>query len=261
MKTFIQLGMVTLLLGFISACSPPASSLKKTLEENPDIVFNVIEKHPAAFFKVVEAAGQKAREAQQGDQFKGELERMKKEWTKPAKVDVVDARAYGGGKDAPITIVEYSDYNCGYCGKAHDTLTALKEKYGDKIRVVFKHLPILSDTSRTAAEYMEAIRLQDKDKAYAFHDEIFKAQGDLRGGGEDFLKKLAKKVGANMTKLAKDRKSKKVKDIIEADVKEARSFEFSGTPGFMMNGAAIRGAYPLPFFIEAADAILAGDKG
>lgn len=260
MKTFIKLGMVALLLGFISACSPPASSLKKTLEENPDILFNVIEKHPAAFFKVVETAGAKAREAQQGDQFKNELVRMQTEWKSPKKVSVDDARAYNGTKESPVTIVEYFDYNCGYCGTAHTTVSALKEKYGDKIRVVYKHLPILSDTSRTAAEYMEAIRLQDKDKAYEFHSILLEAQGDLRSGGEKFLKDTAKKVGANMSKLAKDSKGSKVKGIIDADVKEARSLEFSGTPGFMVNGAAVRGAYPQSFFEEAIDLLLASNK-
>ena len=259
MKKFAQLGMVALLLGFISACSPPASSLKKTLEENPDIVFNVIEKHPAEFFKIVEQAGAKARESQQADQFKNEMVRMKAEWKNPKKPKVVAARAYSGNEDSPVTIVEYFDYNCGYCGKAHTTVKSLKEKYGDKIRVVYKHLPILSDTSRTAAEYMEAIRLQDKDKAYKFHSLILEAQGDLRGGGEKHLKDLAKQAGANMSKLAKDIKSKKVKDIIDADVKEARSFEFTGTPGFLVNGAAVRGAYPESFFAEAIDAIISGE--
>src|SRR5690606_30903627 len=93
----------------------------------------------------------------------------------------------------------------------------------------------------------EAVRLQSEEKAIKFHDEIFENQSKLRQG-ESFLKTLAKKVGADMTKLAKDVNSDKVKDRIKADEAEAAKFGFQGTPGFLVNGIPVRGAYPVDHF-------------
>jgi protein-disulfide isomerase len=259
LKTLITItGAIIAVLG-LSACSPPASSLKKTLEENPEILFNVIEKHPKAFFDVVQKAGKEAQKSQQENQFDDELKRIDEELAKPADVKVDTARTHGPDS-APVTIVEYSDYNCGHCSRAHENMKALKEKYGDKIRFVFKHLPILSPSSETAAEYTEAAMLQSKELGYKLHDGIFSAQGDLRQGGEDFLKKTAKKAGLDMAKLQKDRKSATVKERIASDKEEARKYEFNGTPGFMVNGASIHGAYPPDFFIKVIDKILAAKK-
>lgn len=258
MKTAKILLLAILGSSLLMGCNS-ASSLKKTIEENPDILFNAIEKHPQQFFEVIEKAGQAMRSRGQEDQFKQELARVEQELKSPAEVDVDDSRAHGP-KDAKVTIVEYSDYNCGHCGTAHRTMEALKEKYGDKVRFVFKNLPILAPSSELAAKYKEAIALQSADKAYEFHAAVFENQGDLRQGGEDFLKETAKKVGADMSKLAKDVKSSKVEKLIEADTAEARKFEFNGTPGFMVNGAAIRGAYPEPFFVQVIDMILKEDS-
>lgn len=259
MKIITKLGLLFLSMGLTAACTPSASSMKKLIEENPDIVFAAIEKHPGEFFEVVEKAGSAAREKAQSGSFEQELDRIKQELKKPAEVSIVADRVVGPA-DAAVTVVEYSDYNCGHCGTAHQTVEALKEKYGKDIRFVFKHLPILAPTSRTAAEYTEAIRMQDPVKAFEFHAQLFENQGDLRQGGEGYLKKLAKKVGADVAKVEKDKKSAKVKATIEADVAEARKYEFSGTPGFMVNGAAVRGAYPQPFFEQVIDMILAQKK-
>src|SRR5690606_21805108 len=98
---------------------------------------------------------------------------------------------------APVTIVEYSDYNCGHCGSAHGRIKRLKEEYGDKIRFVFKQFPVLESRTKTsmmAAEYAEAVGLQSADLKYKFHSEIFDNQGDFHERGEDFLKEAVKKV-------------------------------------------------------------------
>lgn len=256
MKSLSRVSIATLGIAFMAACTPSPTALQKTMEEHPEIIFAAIEKNPDKFFEVVEKAGQQAREKQQAGQFDRELDRVKEELKKPAEVTVADNRIVGKA-DAIVTVVEYSDYNCGHCGDAHKTMDALKAKYGDKVKFVFKHLPILAPTSRAAAELVEAVRLQDPDKAFALHEELFSSQGDLREGGEKFLKAALKKVGADVGKAEKDRKNPKVKETIDADIAEARKYEFSGTPGFLVNGAAIRGAYPQPFFEQVIDMILA----
>lgn len=255
LKTLLTFVGAVIAVTGLTACSPPASSLKKTIEENPDILFNAIEKHPDKFFEVVQKAGRAAQEKQQANQFDGELKRIEEELKKPAEVKVDVARVHGN-ESAPVTIIEYSDYNCGHCSRAHETMAMLKEKYGEKVRFVFKHLPILAESSMTAAEYTEAAMLQGKDKGYKFHSEIFSNQGDFRQGQEEFLKKAAKKVGLDVARLQKDRKSKEVKDRITSDKEEAKKYEFNGTPGFFVNGAAVHGAYPPDFFVKVIDKIL-----
>lgn len=259
LKTSMKVALGMVAVSFLVACTPPASQLKKVIEENPDIVFNAIEKHPTEFFQMLEKAGQAAREQSQSAQFEEELSRIKTELKSPAALDISADRAIGSDS-APVTIVEYSDYNCGHCAHAHETMKALKEQYGDKIRFVFKNLPILAPSSKTAAEYAEAVAMQDKEKGYEFHSLIFENQAELRDGAEKFLVETAKKVGADVAKMKKDAKSDAVAKRIKSDVDEARKFEFSGTPGFMVNGAAIHGAYPLEFFKNVVDFILA-EKG
>lgn len=245
-------------------CSPSASQLKKTIEANPDIVFAAIEKDPVKFFEVVRAAQQKAQETGQNDKIKSEVDRVLEETKNPKKPMIADNRVVGK-LDAPITIVEYSDYNCGHCAHAHETVEKIKEKYGDKVRFVFKNYPVLdatTQTSKMAAEYAEALGLQGVDKMYAFHSEVFSKQSELHDRKEAFLKEalktVAEKTGADAAKAQKDLKSAAVKKILAEDFKEASDFGFQGTPAFLVNGAALPGAYPVEAFYQIIDALLAG---
>ena len=129
----------------------------------------------------------------------------------------------------------------------------LMDKYPGKIRFIYKHLPLsFHEQAMPAAQYYEAVRLQDEKKAFAFHDEIFKNQAKLKNG-KAFLDATAKKVGADMARLKKDVESEAVKNRIEADIKEAGSFGMQGTPGFLLNGVPVRGAYPAEYFVSLID--------
>jgi protein-disulfide isomerase len=134
--------------------------------------------------------------------------------------------------------------------------------YGDKVRVVFKHLPLdFHPMAMPAAKYFEAIALQDAGKAEKFHDEVFSNQTKLNQEGEKFLKATAKKVGANLAKVEKDLSAESIMTRIKADQEEAKKFEFSGTPGFLINGVSLKGAYPAPEFKKIIDRWLAKADG
>jgi protein-disulfide isomerase len=241
---------------FLVACTPSADQLKKVMKENPDILHAAIEADPKGFFEVVQKVQGTARDQQMEDQLAEEVTRVMKDMKSPKTVNIDDSRAIIGPKTAKITIVEWSDYNCGHCSHAHETVEKIVEEYKDQVRVVFKHLPILSKESRMAAEYMEAVALQDAAKAIKFHDAVFSMQREFREGGEAFIKKIVKEVGADVAKAQKDRSGSVVKKRIDGDVAEAKGFEFNGTPGFMVNGAAIHGAYPHSFFKKLIDSVL-----
>jgi protein-disulfide isomerase len=112
-----------------------------------------------------------------------------------------------------------------------------------------------------AAKYFEAIAMQDPKKAEKFHDEVFSNQKELTADGEKYLKTVVKKVGANLAKVEKDMNSAGVQKRIATDMEEAKKFEFSGTPGFLINGVSLRGAYPVPEFKKIIDKQLASAGG
>ena len=244
----------------LAACSPSAQQLKKVMKENPSILHEAIEADPKGFFDVVQKVQSKAREQSMAQQMDEEFKRVMEEMKSPKTVEIDEARASHGTSSAPITIVEWADFNCGHCSTAAQTMTKVAEEYGDKVRIIYKHLPILAPESRLGAQYMEAIALQDKSKAWEFHKKLFAGQREFREGKEKFLKELAKEVGADLAKVQKDLKNTAVTKRIESDIAEAQKYEFNGTPGFMINGASIHGSYPFDFFKKVIDSVLSGEK-
>jgi len=164
-----------------------------------------------------------------------------------------------GSKLAKYTLVEYGDFQCPFCGNSYRTVEALREKYGNDLRFVYKHLPLtaIHPMAMPAARYMEAISMQSEDKAWNFHDIVFQNQHKL---SENFYQETAKSIGVDVDRLAVDLKSDRISGIIEADTKEAGELGFQGTPAFLLNGVPIRGAYPLDYF-ETIIAKLAEKNG
>lgn len=256
--SFILLGSFLIWTG----CAPSASSLKKVIEENPEIIFGAIEKNPKRFFDIVNKAAKVAQNSQREDEAKADEKKREEEFANPKKPEITKNRAILGKKEAPVTIVEFSDFQCPYCSRGYETVKAVVKEYGDKVRVIYKHLPLdFHPLAMPAAQYFEAINLQSSEKAYKFHDYIFENQGGLKSKGKKFLLEAAKKAGANISKMKKDLESDVVKKIIAADMAEAKKFGFSGTPGFLINGVMLKGAYPVSEFKVIIDRHLkAGGK-
>ncbi len=261
MKSTIVL-LTTLAVVFLQiGCTPSKESLTKLIEENPEIVFNAIEKNPKAFIDTVNKAAKQAQVAAKEQRDKDDKDKFEKEFSNPKKPEIDEKRVIFGNMKAPITIIEYSDFQCPYCSRGYATINQVKEEYGDKVRVIYKHLPLdFHPLAEPAAKYYEAISLQDHAKAKKFHDLIFEDQASLKTGKEKFLDKVAKKVGANLKRVKKDLTADIVKKRVAADIAEARKFGFSGTPGFLINGVSLKGAYPFPEFKKIIDRHLEAKK-
>ena len=255
MKQYLTIGslFVTLTAGLLS-CAPNAKQLKEAIEKDPSIVFVAIEKAPEQFIEVVNKA---AREAQQKGAESAQQEEQKardEEFKNPLKPQIQEGRAIKGPKDAPITIVEYSSFECPYCARGNQTINEVLNAYPTQVRLIYKHLPLdFQPKSLPAAKYFEAIAIQSEEKAYKFKNLVFEEQSNLRSKGEAFLDEAAKKVGANLAKLKKDLQSPKIAERINADVEEARGFGITGTPGFIINGVSLKGAYPFSEFKAIID--------
>ena len=257
MKKFnLPLGLTLIAMAFVSvlsACAPSATQLKKVMEDNPDIMFSVIEKNPDKFMKVVNEAAQKARQVEEQRFQEDEIKAREEEYKNPKKPVISDDRAIKGNKSAAITIIEYSDFQCPYCSRGYATMKKVLEEYPDKVKVIFKEAPIvrIHPNAMIAAQYYEAVAMKQPGKANEFHDYIFEHQQDLTEKGETFLKAAVKKLGLKITD--KDVQSGEVKARIEADQKEFEKFGFSGTPGYLVNGISLKGAYPFDEFKKIID--------
>ncbi len=224
--------------------------LTRTLKENPEIINQAILAHPAQYIETLQSAAKLAQEDIKKKQELEEKNKLEESFKNPLVASIRPDEAIRGTKGAPITLVEYSDFECPFCSRSYETVKSLLKKYDGKIQFVYKHLPLnFHEQAMVSAEYYEAIRLQNTEKAFKFHDEIFQNQRSLKNG-KKFLDETAKKIGVDMSRLNKDLNSSTVKTRIAEDMAEAQKFGMQGTPGFLLNGVPIKGAYPEEYFEE-----------
>lgn len=144
-----------------------------------------------------------------------------------------------GKSDAPVTIVEFSDFQCPYCSRFHSTMKQVFADYPDQIRWVYKHFPLdsIHPFARKAAVASECAAEQGKFWEYA--DSLFTS---TQGLGEDALKSMANLIGLNTKKFAACLESDKYADKVEANQQEGIKYGVRGTPGNIVNGQLMSGA-------------------
>jgi len=145
-------------------------------------------------------------------------------------------------KGATVTVVEFFDYNCGYCKKAAQTVKKLLEK-DNKVKVVYKEYPILGKSSNDLAKVALAVNMADPKNYRKFHEELIFSKART----EAEAIKIAGKIGINTKKLKKTLKdkAKKLDDKIAQNRQLAVSLGISGTPAFIINDQLIPGAVDL----------------
>jgi protein-disulfide isomerase len=238
----------------VVGCAPTPKQLKDAIEKDPSIVYVAIEKDPKGFFETVKKAQEGYAKQAQADMMQEENKKREAEFANPLKPTVDESRVIFGKKDAKVTIVEYSDFECPYCSRGYQTVKEVLKNYPNDVRIVYKHLPLeFHPEALPAAKYFEAIAKQSHEKAEKFHDTVFQNQDKLKKDKEAYLKSVAKAVGADMKKVEKDVNDPSIMDHINADVEEAKKFDISGTPGFIINGVSLRGAYPYDEFKQIID--------
>lgn len=144
-----------------------------------------------------------------------------------------------GPADAAVTIVEYADYQCPYCGRAHEDLKqALAHLKG--VRFVFRNFPLMNihQYAEQAAEAAEAAALQGK--FWEMHDILFENQQNLEG---DALVAYAEKIGLDVQKFVDDVNAGKTRPKIKADLESGEASGVNGTPAFFINGMRYEGGY------------------
>ncbi len=192
--------------------------IKDYLMENPKVIFDAVEIH------------QQREEEQQAARAQAAIQ------SKYEKLIAPEAPSVGASAaEADVTIVEFFDYNCGYCKRA---LPAVQEivKSDPKVRFVFKEMPILGETSKTASAW--ALAAAKQDKYFAYHVALM----EFRGPKEpEQLAKIAEDLGLDVEKMKEDVESPEVHAEILADVELAREIGISGTPAFIFGQELVPG--------------------
>jgi protein-disulfide isomerase len=157
-----------------------------------------------------------------------------------------------GNKNAKITIVEFSEFQCPFCSRVNPTISQIQKEYGDKVRIVFKHNPLSFHKDAPLASEA-ALAAAAQGKGWEMHDILFKNQRALKRAE---LEKYATELGLNMDQFKSDLTAGKFKAQVAADQKLATELKARGTPHFFVNGRRLRGAQPFPRFKALIDEML-----
>lgn len=151
---------------------------------------------------------------------------------------------FKGEKDAKITVVEYSDFQCPYCKSASDAIPNLIEEYKGKIKLVFKQFPLPNHNWAKPASIASLCAYeQDNDKFWKYHDLIFASQRDITlANSKEKFKEFAKKSDLNEDEFNKCLSSKTIAEKVEAEINEGRGVGVNSTPTFIVDGLIIPGA-------------------
>ena len=169
------------------------------------------------------------------------------------ELTVAESDHIRGNPAAPITIIEFSDFQCPFCLKFHPTMKQILENYPDQVRWVYRHFPLdsIHSEARPSAEASECAAEQGK--FWEFTDGLFDNQSEL---GPTLYKELARNLGLDLVQFDDCVFSRRYKDRVEADLQEGIKAGVKGTPGSFINGEEIPGAVPYEYLKAAVEKAL-----
>ena len=182
-----------------------------------------------------------------------EITKEGKEPPAPEKKDVPapDASSpFKGGANAKVVIQEFSEFQCPFCKRVNPTMSELEKEYGNKIKIVWRHLPLPfhKEAPLAAEAAQEAFAQKGNAGFWKMHDKLFESQGGEGGLERANLEKLAADIGLDVEKFKAALDSHKHKAKIDADAEIGNKAGVNGTPGFVINGYFLSGAQPAASF-------------
>jgi len=170
----------------------------------------------------------------------------------------IDGAPVRGTAEAPVTIVEFSDFQCPFCSRAQATLKQLLERYPGKVKLVYRDFPLdgLHPQARRAAEAARCAH--DQGKFWEYHDLLF---SHFPQANPDDLKGYAGQAGLDLMKFERCLSGGVHKATVQRDIDEATRLGVTGTPAFFVNGRPLSGAQPLESFVRLIEEELARVAG
>jgi protein-disulfide isomerase len=153
-----------------------------------------------------------------------------------------------GPPDAPVTLVEYGDYECPYCGRAYPVVKQLQQQMGGTLRFIFRNFPLntLHEHAGVAAQAAEAAGAQGK--FWEMHDLLYENQDDL---AEADLRSYALKIGLELYQFDADLSAERFANLVSDDFRGGVRSGVNGTPTFFINGTRYNGPHELAPMLEA----------
>ncbi len=169
---------------------------------------------------------------------------------------LVKDQPFKGRADAPVTIIEYSDFQCPYCSKAANTVSEILAKYPNDVKFVFQHFPLgFHPWAKPAAIAAECAAAQDAGAFWSLHDSYFKNQkalnpGNVMAKSKEYLAgtKVDTEKWSNCAENQESAEYKAASAAVDAAMATGQKHGVSGTPGFFVNGRFLNGAQPLAAF-------------
>jgi len=223
-----------LIAGPLSATSAMAAEAKKPLtsaqeEAIKSLVKKYLIEHPEVIVEAMERL-RAERQKREKEQVKAALVAMRRQIYEDA------ASPVAGNKAGDVVIVEFFDYQCGYCKSVIDRLMKTVKADG-KIKLVFKEFPILGPQSVFAAR--AALAAKKQGKYLEFHDKLMRLKGRIT---QTSVFAVAKSVGIDTKQLAKDMRDPAIDKAIRANYALARTLRINGTPAFIIGDQLVPGA-------------------
>ena len=173
---------------------------------------------------------------------------------------VVAGASFKGPKDAPVTIVEFSDFQCPFCAKAQAVLEQILESYPNQIKLVFRHFPLeRNPQAKRAAEAAECAAQQGR--FWEYHDQVFANAPQF---GPDRLQAVAEALRLDLQAFSTCLDDGKATARVAEDLADGRQAGVTGTPTFFIDGRLVEGAQPFASFKKIIDlhlALLRGPRG
>jgi protein-disulfide isomerase len=168
-------------------------------------------------------------------------------------VDITGAPVKGP-EHAPVTLVVFSEFQCPFCLQVTPTLKQLEETYKDRVRFVWKHLPLTSIHAYAMGAAIAAEAARNQGKFWEYHDKLFANQERI--APED-LKRYAQELSLDTSRFEKDLDDPGLKEKVLSDMAQATSLSVKSTPSVFINGRLVKGAMPYETYATIIDHELA----
>jgi protein-disulfide isomerase len=223
-------------LGMIASAGSPAQAQDAFTDAQQDAITSLFEQHleenPQLVIQAIENYQSREQEMQ-ARAFEDNLEKVKAQLTS-------DDVPFAGNPEGTITMVEFFDYNCGYCKRAMDDVIKVIENEKD-VKIFFKELPILSASSREAAQF--ALAAHKQGKYFEYHTALMNHKGSKSTA---VLKSIGEDLGLDGEQLEKDSKSDAIEATLNKNRDLSRELGIRGTPAFIIGNQLSPGYLPYP---------------
>lgn len=210
-----------------------------------ELILDVIRENPQIIYESLDTYLKKQRKAQANQELETSFKNR-------VAYQFPPHAPWKGVAEAPITIVEFTDFECRFCAKGAGTLKELEKKYAGKIKIVFRHNPLKMHAEALPAA-KAAMAAHQQGKFWEYHDLLFANMDRLNN--ETYLE-LAGQLELDIDQFNQGRASDAITSQITADQQQATAHKFTGTPMFIVNGVVVQGAKPISYFSTVIDRLL-----